>query len=80
MTQILIKRLLGRFIDEDRVDRFADREYVEETKRIYKLLIVPEGMADFKNPTDRAIYDIVMEIIGHMEKTRHHIMVKEETK
>ena len=76
----LFKRLLERFIAEDKADQFIDRKYVEETKRVYKLLLVPEERSDFRSPTDRATYDVVMEIIRYMEETRGHIMVKEETK
>lgn len=67
-----MKRLLKEFIKEDESEPFINREYVEETKRIYRLLIgdIPHG-----NETDNAVYDIVNALLYHFEKTRYHLKV-----
>ena len=71
----IMKKLLKEFVKEDKADPFVNRVYAEETKRIYKLLIVPEDMSDFGNETDKAIYDIVGDLLRHFEKVRYHLKV-----
>lgn len=55
-----MKKLKEDFNKGDREEPFIDREYVEETNRVYDVLI--EGIGDEPNSTDKAIFDIVNEI------------------
>ena len=64
----IIEKLEREFIKEDKKEPFLNREYVEETKRIYKLL---KGEIDSEeNPTDRAIYDIVNDIFRELDREK----------
>jgi len=61
----IIKKAEKSFLEEDKAEPFLDREYAEETKRIYGLL--KEDMGDFENPTDRAIFDLVNDILREIK-------------
>jgi hypothetical protein len=60
----VIKQIQRTFNKEDKSDPFTNREYVEETNRIYKNLLTDHG--DFDDATDKATYDIVMEILRQL--------------
>lgn len=75
----LMKQLLKEFLKEDKDDPFIDRDYVEETKRIYKLLMVPEGMTQHLN-IDRAVYDIVADILRYFGKVHFHVDLPHKSK
>ena len=64
----IIEKLEKEFIKEDKEEPFLNREYVEETKRIYKLL--KEEIDSEENPTDRAIYDIVNDIFRELDREK----------
>ncbi len=64
----IIKKLEKSFVKEDKAEPFLDREYVEETKRIYKLLKNNDTSSDFIDATDKAIYDIVEDIFREIKK------------
>jgi len=59
----IINRIQESFEEEDEKEPFANRGYVEETIRIFDLL--KNGVGDFDNNTDRATFDIVMDIIRY---------------
>ena len=70
-----IERLEISFIIEDKKEPFINREYVKETKRIFKLL--KSGIiGSEQDVTDRAIYDIVNDIFHHFEETKGHIPIE----
>ena len=52
---------------DDKSEPFINREYAEETKRIYGLLKNKASMGDFDSPQDRAIFDIVEDIFRGVE-------------
>lgn len=66
LNEVVILKAEKSFIEEDKEEPFLDREYVDETKRIFSLL--KEGNGDFENPTDRAIFDIVKDIFREVKK------------
>ncbi len=68
MNNKIIEKLEKSFIEEDKAEPFLDREYVEETKRIYKLLKNNNTNSDFIDSTDRVIYDIVKDIFREVRK------------
>ena len=76
----LMKQLLKEFLKEDKSDPFINRDYVDETKRIYELLRVPEGMANVDNETDRAVYYIVADILRYFGKLHFHVDLPQKTK
>ena len=55
------------FLEEDKKEPFLDREYVDETKRIFSLIKGKSSMGDFENPTDRAIFDVVYDILREIK-------------
>ena len=57
----IINKVEKSFNTEDKKEPFLNRAYVDETKRILNLL--KSDCGDFENPTDRAIYDIVTDIL-----------------
>jgi hypothetical protein len=59
----IIKKLKKEFLKEDKKEPFLDREYVDESLRIFDIL--SEGIGDFEDETDRAIYDIVQDIFRY---------------
>ena len=63
-----IKRAEKSFLEEDKKEPFLNREYVEETKRIFSLLRNKSSMGDFENPTDRAIFDLVYDILREIKE------------
>jgi len=58
---VILAKLKKSFNEEDRADHFNDREYFDETNRLFDLLMeeYPHDPADSK---DRAIYDVVADI------------------
>ena len=64
----IIKKIEKEFIKEDKAEPFINREYVEETKRIFGLL--KESVGDFDNDTNRAIYDIVQDIFRYYRRKK----------
>lgn len=63
-----IKKAEKSFLQEDKKEPFLDREYVDETKRIFCLLKDKSSMGDFENPTDRAIFDVVYDILRELKE------------
>ena len=63
----IIEKAEKSFLDADKEEPFLNREYAEETKRIYLLLKNRASMGDFESPTDRAIFDIVQDIFRELE-------------
>lgn len=63
----ILKKLKQSFIDEDVKEPFTDKEYVEETLRIFDLLL--GGFNSDENETDNAIYDIVTDIFTYFDET-----------
>ncbi len=59
----IIKQAETNFLEDDTLEPFANREYVEETKRIYDLLKNEHPMGDFKSPQDRAIFDVAYDLL-----------------
>lgn len=59
---ILIK-LRHDFIEEDRKEPFMNREYVEETIRVFDMLI--DGFDLSENVYDNAIQDVVSDIFRY---------------
>ena len=61
----LMNRLRKRFVDGDKQEPFADREYVKESKRLFKLYggVLADGSAE-----DRASYDIVTDLIQDIKR------------
>ena len=59
---LIIQKAEAIFLEDDELEPFINREYVEETKRIYGLLRNKASMGDFDSPQDRAIFDIVEDI------------------
>ena len=64
----VIQKAEANFLEDDELEPFLDREYAEETKRIYDLLKNKASMGDFESPQDRAIFDIVEDIFLGVEK------------
>lgn len=60
----MIEKLERIFKKEDKTDPFGDREYAEESKRLFKILKEGEGILDLQDPKDRATYDIVTDVIN----------------
>ncbi len=67
-TQEIIKRAEKSFLEADKEEPFLSREYAEETKRIYGLIKNKSSMGDFESPTDRAIFDIVYDILREIKE------------
>ena len=65
-TEIL-EKLKQSFVDDDKKEPFQNREYVEETLRIFDLLIA--GFDLGKNEQDNAIFDIVNDIFKYFGET-----------
>lgn len=65
----ILKKLLKSFEEEDKKEPFLDREYVEETKRIYNGLII----SDVDNYVGKATYDIVNDIFRVLSIEGHDI-------
>jgi hypothetical protein len=63
MTWVM-RKLHKVFRDEDRADPFYDREYVAECNRIFNFLKNSNGISDMTSSTDRAMYDIVLDIFS----------------
>lgn len=68
LNEKVILKAEKSFLKEDKKEPFIDREYVDETKRIFSLLKADVG--DFENPTDRAIFDIVKDIFREIRKIK----------
>jgi len=62
----LIFKAKKSFNNEDKKEPFLDRYYVEETNRMFDLLL--EDIGDFPDATDRAIYDIVKDLFREFKK------------
>jgi len=58
---VILAKLKKSFNAEDGTDQFNDREYVDETNRLFELLM-EEFPYDAPDPRDRAIYDLVADI------------------
>ncbi len=58
-----IKLAESTFLEDDEAEPFLNREYVNETKRIYTLLKNNHAMGDFEDPKDRAVFDLVQDIL-----------------
>lgn len=63
----ILRNAETNFLLDDKDEPFLNREYAEETKRIYKLLRNKASMGDFDSPQDRAIFDIVEDIFRGVE-------------
>lgn len=59
----VIKKVEANFLEDDKLEPFINREYAEETIRIYTLLRNKASMGDFDSPQDRAIFDVVEDIL-----------------
>lgn len=59
----ILKILKQQFIEEDIKEPFRNREYVEETIRIFDMLI--DGFDLSENQYDNAIYDVVNDIFRY---------------
>lgn len=59
----IIKQAEATFLEDDEAEPFLNREYAEETKRIYGLLKDKHTMGNFENPQDRAIFDVVSDVL-----------------
>jgi len=59
----IVKQAEANFLEDDEAEPFLNREYADETKRIYTLLRNKASMGDFDSPQDRAIFDIVQDIL-----------------
>jgi len=64
----IIRSAEAVFLEDDEAEPFKNREYVEETKRIYGLLKNKASMGDFDSPQDRAIFDLVEDIFLGVEE------------
>lgn len=60
---LAIQKAEENFLEDDKLEPFSNREYVKETKRIYSLLEDKHAMGDFDDPKDRAIFDVVNDIL-----------------
>ena len=62
----VMRKLHKIFRKEDRSDPFYDRDYVAESNRIFNLLKNPNGIGNdlTTSSTDRAMYDIVLDIFN----------------
>ena len=58
----ILKRLRNGFITEDKREPFIDRNYVEETIRIYDNLI-ESNTCEYQ---EKAIYDIISDIFRYL--------------
>lgn len=63
--KILVKKIKKSFDEEDRKEPFVNRFYVEETNRIFDLLLSDYG--GFTDETDRAIFDIFTDVMNKVE-------------
>jgi hypothetical protein len=63
----IMARLKKSFNDEDKTDPFNDREYVDESNRIFDILM-EESPYDPPDCHDRAIFDIVYDIFRECGK------------
>jgi len=68
----IVKQAEANFLEDDEAEPFLNREYAEETKRIYGLLKNKASMGDFDSPQDRAIFDIVQDILRICGEKRVH--------
>ena len=68
----IIKQAEAIFLEDDEAEPFISREYAEETKRIYGLLKENHAMGDFPNPKDRAIFDVVYDLLRISGEKRVH--------
>ena len=59
----IIEKLHKAYLVEDRNEPYASRQYFEESNRLYELL--KNGMGDFPDATDRATFDIVIDIFKY---------------
>ena len=66
LNEVVILKAEKSFLKEDKQEPFLDREYAEETKRIFGLL--KEGSGDFENSIDRTFFDIVKDIFREIKK------------
>jgi hypothetical protein len=57
----ILAKMKRSFNEEDKADPFNDRDYVDETNRLFDLLM-EEYPHDPEDSKDRAIYDIVADI------------------
>ncbi len=64
----IIKKAEKSFLEDDKLEPFLNREYAEETKRIYGLLKDKCSMGDFESPKDRAIFDVVYDILREVKR------------
>lgn len=64
----VLKKLKENFIKEDESEPFQNREYAEETIRIFDLLI--GGFDLDKNEVDNATFDIVTDIFNYYGEER----------
>ena len=68
----IIKQAEAIFLEDDEAEPFINREYVEETKRIYGLLKDKHTMGGFESPQDRAIFDVVSDVLRIAIEKRVH--------
>jgi len=68
----VIRKAEVTFLEDDEAEPFLNREYAEETKRIYSLLKDKHSMGDFESPKDRAIFDLVQDILRISGEKRVH--------
>lgn len=59
----IIKELKEEFIEEDKKEPFENRDYFDETIRIFDLLL--GVFDDNENETNNAIYDVVSDIFRY---------------
>jgi len=62
-TQEIIIKAEKSFLESDKEEPFLNREYAEETKRIFALIKNKSSMGDFEDPKDRAMFDVVYDIL-----------------
>lgn len=63
----ILKKLKKSFVKEDKEEPFLNREYVEETLRIFDLLI--GGFDLGESQTDNAIQDVVNDVFRYFDET-----------
>ena len=63
----ILEKLKQSFVKGDKEEPFTSREYVEETLRIFDLLI--DGFDLGESQTDNAIQDIVSDIFRYFDET-----------
>lgn len=64
----ILRKLKQNFIEEDKSEPFLNREYVEETIRVFNFLINPNNsLVNNLSPLfqDKSVYDIVSDIFRH---------------